>query len=131
MSMLIIFRKVDPIRINERGIDETDDNGEYPTLQSPQNGGAGSGETCPGGRKRERSECALPGCRTRREGEVLYWVAQGKRNGEIGQLLGVSPEIVKKHLAHIFERLRVEMRTAAVARAFAPEQISGAARLSP
>ena len=56
-------------------------------------------------------------CLTRREAEVLYWVAQGKTNAEIGIILGVSPETVKKHLAHIFEKLGVETRIAAVARA--------------
>jgi DNA-binding CsgD family transcriptional regulator len=31
---------------------------------------------------------------------VLQWVAQGKRNDEIGMILGVSPATVKKHLLH-------------------------------
>jgi DNA-binding CsgD family transcriptional regulator len=51
---------------------------------------------------------------TRREGEVLLWVAQGKTNTEIGTILGLSPRTVQKHLEHIFEKLGVETRTAAV-----------------
>lgn len=51
---------------------------------------------------------------TPREAEVLCLVAQGKRNGEIGHLLGVSPRTVQKHLEHIYEKLEVETRTTAV-----------------
>lgn len=52
---------------------------------------------------------------TRRETEVLQWVAQGKTNVEIGIILSMSSLTVKKHLQHIFEKLGVETRTAAVA----------------
>ena len=50
---------------------------------------------------------------TRREAEVSAWVSEGKTNAEIGQILGVHPLTVKKHLEHIFEKLGVENRTAA------------------
>lgn len=50
---------------------------------------------------------------TRREAEVLQWVAQGKTNAEIGCILDMSPRTVQKHLEHIFEKLGVETRTAA------------------
>jgi DNA-binding response OmpR family regulator/DNA-binding CsgD family transcriptional regulator len=50
---------------------------------------------------------------TTREAEVLYWVAQGKTNRDIGDILGASPATVKKHLEHVFEKLGVETRTAA------------------
>ena len=53
---------------------------------------------------------------TRREVEVLTWVADGKSNTEIGQILGMSPRTVQKHLEHIFEKLGVETRTAAAVR---------------
>lgn len=53
---------------------------------------------------------------TRREVEVLRWVTDGKTNTEIGQILGVSPRTVQKHLQHIFEKLGVSTRTAAVVR---------------
>jgi DNA-binding CsgD family transcriptional regulator len=50
---------------------------------------------------------------TAREAEVLYWVAQGKTNRDIGDILGTSPRTVTKHLEHVFEKLGVETRTAA------------------
>jgi DNA-binding CsgD family transcriptional regulator len=50
---------------------------------------------------------------TRREAEVLAWVAEGKTNPEIGAILGLSPRTVGNHLARIFARLGVETRTAA------------------
>lgn len=50
---------------------------------------------------------------TLREAEVLYWVVKGKTNRDIGDILGMSPATVKKHLEHVFEKLGVETRTAA------------------
>ena len=50
---------------------------------------------------------------TLREAEVLYWVAKGKTNRDIGDILGSSPATVKKHLEHVYEKLGVETRTAA------------------
>lgn len=54
---------------------------------------------------------------TLREAEVLYWVTKGKTSRDIGTILGSSPRTVNKHLEHIFEKLGVETRTAAVAMA--------------
>jgi DNA-binding CsgD family transcriptional regulator len=48
---------------------------------------------------------------------VLEWLAAGKTDREIGQILGTSPRTVQKHLQHIYEKLGVETRTAAVMRA--------------
>jgi DNA-binding CsgD family transcriptional regulator/GAF domain-containing protein len=50
---------------------------------------------------------------TRREAEVLAWVAEGKTNAEIATILGARPKTVGKHLERIFEKLGVETRTAA------------------
>ena len=50
---------------------------------------------------------------TQREAEVLYWVVQGKTSNDIGEILGNSTRTVNKHLEHVFEKLGVEMRTAA------------------
>ena len=50
---------------------------------------------------------------TKREAEVLFWVSQGKRNSEIGLILGAQPRTITKHIEHILERLSVETRTAA------------------
>jgi len=52
---------------------------------------------------------------TRRELDVLEWVAKGKTNRDIGDILGMSPRTVNKHLEHIYAKLGVETRTAAVA----------------
>ena len=53
---------------------------------------------------------------TPREREVLQWAAAGKTNPEIGAILDLSPRTVEKHFEHIFEKLGVETRTAAVMR---------------
>jgi DNA-binding CsgD family transcriptional regulator len=50
---------------------------------------------------------------TAREAEVLYWVVKGKTNRDIGDILGLSPRTVTKHLEHVFQKLGVETRTAA------------------
>ncbi|HWL54339.1 MAG TPA: DNA-binding response regulator [Chthoniobacteraceae bacterium] len=54
---------------------------------------------------------------TPREAEVLHWVAQGKSNGDVATILKASPRTVAKHVEHIFTKLNVESRTAAVAEA--------------
>lgn len=54
---------------------------------------------------------------TPREREVLSWLAAGKTDKDIGEILGMSPRTVQKHLQHIYEKLGVETRTAAVVRA--------------
>ncbi|WP_438855881.1 response regulator [Agromyces sp. M3QZ16-3] len=54
---------------------------------------------------------------TVREAEVLALVAAGRTNREIGQSLFLSEATVKSHLVHIFTKLGVGSRTAAVARA--------------
>jgi DNA-binding CsgD family transcriptional regulator len=51
---------------------------------------------------------------TVRESEVLYWLAEGKSNPEIGIILESSPRTVGKHVEHILEKLRVETRSAAL-----------------
>ncbi len=50
---------------------------------------------------------------TGREAEVLYWVAQGKSNRDVAEILSCSPRTVNKHLEQVFEKLQVENRTAA------------------
>jgi DNA-binding CsgD family transcriptional regulator len=52
---------------------------------------------------------------TQRETEVLAWVAEGKSNNDVGIILGIRSVTVKKHLEHIFQKMGVETRTAAVA----------------
>ena len=50
---------------------------------------------------------------TAREAEVLVWVARGKTNRDIGDILGMSPRTVTKHMEHVLDKLGVETRTAA------------------
>ena len=52
---------------------------------------------------------------THREAQVLVWIAHGKTNREIAQILELSPRTVNKHLEQIFRKLGVENRTAAAA----------------
>ena len=52
---------------------------------------------------------------TERETEVLTWVAEGKSNRDVDIILGIKSATVKKHLEHIFRKIGVETRTAAVA----------------
>ena len=49
-----------------------------------------------------------------REAEVLLWIAQGKANHDIATIIGCSHATVKKHTIHIFEKLGVETRGAAM-----------------
>ena len=53
---------------------------------------------------------------TCREHEVMRWLAAGKTDRDIGQILAISPRTVHKHLQRIYEKLGVETRTAAVMR---------------
>jgi DNA-binding CsgD family transcriptional regulator len=53
---------------------------------------------------------------TVREREVLSWVARGKTNAEIAELLWLAPSTVRKHLENVYAKLGVSTRTAAVAR---------------
>jgi len=53
---------------------------------------------------------------TPREKEILTYLSQGKTNAEIGLALSISPLTVKKHLEHIYSKMQVHRRGAAVAR---------------
>ncbi len=66
-----------------------------------------------------RRAAPLVGPLTSRETEVLRWVGDGKTNREIAQLLGVSVNTVRNHVARILQKLGVENRTGA-ARALHP-----------
>jgi DNA-binding NarL/FixJ family response regulator len=61
---------------------------------------------------------------SQRESEVLALVAAGKSNREIGRELFLSEATVKSHLVHLFAKLDVTSRTAAVAKA----RLAGAIR---
>ncbi len=51
---------------------------------------------------------------TKREAEVLFWIAKDQCTKEIAKNLGISDRTVKKHLEHIYEKLGVQTRTGAV-----------------
>jgi DNA-binding NarL/FixJ family response regulator len=54
---------------------------------------------------------------TEREVAVLDLLAAGQSNKEIARSLGVSPNTVKTHVLHLFEKLEVARRTQAIAKA--------------
>lgn len=51
---------------------------------------------------------------TAREHEIVELVAEGRTNAQIAAELWVAPSTVKKHLEHVYEKLGVGGRTAAV-----------------
>lgn len=55
---------------------------------------------------------------TAREHDVLLLVADGLRNRQIAQRLGITEHTVKFHLAAIFGKLGASTRTEAVRRGF-------------
>jgi DNA-binding response OmpR family regulator len=54
---------------------------------------------------------------TQRESEVLMWIARGKSNRDIAEILDLSPRTVNKHLEQIYAKLGVENRASAAAMA--------------
>jgi DNA-binding CsgD family transcriptional regulator len=54
---------------------------------------------------------------TARERDVLSMIGQGHSNKRIARSLEISPETVKSHVKHIFSKLDVATRSAAVSRA--------------
>jgi DNA-binding NarL/FixJ family response regulator len=68
------------------------------------------------------AELAKPGPRgdwstlTHRQREIVRWAARGMSNKQIARQLGISPETVKTHLHHVFERHGVHGRMALLAR---------------
>jgi DNA-binding CsgD family transcriptional regulator len=51
---------------------------------------------------------------TEREREVLKLLAEGRSNKEIARRLELSPNTVKTHVAHLFEKLHVGRRMEAI-----------------
>ncbi|MAM11898.1 MAG: DNA-binding response regulator [Rhizobiaceae bacterium] len=54
---------------------------------------------------------------TVRESEVLLWIAKGKTNRDIADILGLSTRTVNKHLETIYVKLGVENRASAAVKA--------------
>lgn len=55
---------------------------------------------------------------SRRETEILGWIVQGKSNPEIAMILSISVRTIHKHVEHIYLKLGVENRHAAISLAF-------------
>lgn len=76
------------------------------------------GRKLAGPRKRQDFACNERALQTlgisEREYEVLCLLARGLANQEIADKLHVSPNTVKTHLAHLYEKLGVSRRTQAV-----------------
>lgn len=53
---------------------------------------------------------------TKRQREIMDWIAEGKTSAEAAIILGISPRTVEKHLEAVFQRLGVENRIAAMRR---------------
>ena len=57
---------------------------------------------------------------TEREIQILRLVADGRTNASIAQTLGVSPRTIAKHLEHLYRKLGISSRAAAVSRMTMP-----------
>jgi DNA-binding NarL/FixJ family response regulator len=62
-----------------------------------------------------------------RETEVLALMAEGLANRAIAQRLGVAEKTIKNHLTHIYEKLKVERRTEALAAVYRYRLLDGRA----
>src|ERR1700751_1182309 len=65
----------------------------------------------------EKDKLSVAELLSTRERNIISLIARGRSNKEVARDLGISPETVKSHMKHIFEKLEVEKRTQAVARA--------------
>jgi len=63
-----------------------------------------------------RGEAMLAAILTKRQQEIMNWIAEGKTSAEVAIILQISPRTVEKHLEAVFQRLGVENRIAAVRR---------------
>lgn len=66
--------------------------------------------------QRSDTDTAFPGL-TAREHEVLALIADGRSNGEIARLLGISGKTVRNHVSNVFTKLQVVDRAQAIIRA--------------
>jgi len=96
-----------PVRLHVRVIDDAS--------FAPDATGRHDGERTRNHPARKRHGRWPAGCAlTAREAEVLGWVGRGKTNRDVAALLGLSARTVQKHLEHVYQKLGVETRTAAV-----------------
>lgn len=62
-----------------------------------------------------------------RQNDVLQWMVEGKRNGEIAAILGISERTVERHVTEILVGLQAENRATAIVRAL---EFSAAAKMA-
>ena len=68
---------------------------------------------------------------TPREHQILAWVARGKTNREIAEILGIAPTTVRRHLENIYAKLGVRTRTADATRLLGVLDDEGRQRPTP
>jgi DNA-binding CsgD family transcriptional regulator len=73
-------------------------------------------------REQRRRQGPTPPHLTVRQQQLLRLVAAGHTNGQIARRLSITEATVRKHLEHVFQRLHVTSRTAAVTRWFSSVQ---------
>lgn len=61
---------------------------------------------------------------TERRRQVIYWLARGKENAEIGQIMGISQWTVKGHVEAILSVYKAPNRMSAVVKAIAVGDLS-------
>lgn len=66
--------------------------------------------------QKDAAEEAIRSLLTRRQREIMEWIAEGKTSAETAIILDISPRTVEKHLEAVFQRLGVENRITAVRR---------------
>jgi transcriptional regulator EpsA len=63
------------------------------------------------------TSCLQPGHNlSTREAEIMFWVAMGKTNPEMGCILNISEFTVKNHMQRVFKKLDVSNRAQAVSK---------------
>lgn len=62
---------------------------------------------------------------TRREREIISWVASGRRHGEVAQLLGLSARTVENHLRRVRRKLGVSSTAQAIYRLARTDALQG------
>ena len=78
-----------------------------------------SDELPPQWRHQKKKKRSIPRHITERRKEVLHWMAKGKDNLEIAQILGINFYTAKNHVCHILRVYNTSNRISAVLRAIA------------
>ncbi len=62
---------------------------------------------------------------TRREKEIVAWIAKGHRNQDIAEQLCLSKSTVRNHITHILAKLHLECRSQLVVYAYETGWMNG------